>query len=292
MEQESKIREIVGVVISFICSTFSLLLIIIASIFFFESLLSLPSSRVESANVVLVSILCVLSFLSFLPYIIIKKIKEHRTSIFQKILCLFIILIEFGCIIIYLLPPQKFTLILTKDANVLSEPNINSSILQTEKKGTIFDDTVVSDVPDWYKVKVNETDGYIHKSVGREKEKENSFTNSKFFDNILIIIFIAIIITILHFLGKLFSGPFTSCPSCKRWWAKEEVGRELIGSEEDFETVTKKFDIKRDRDGQKTGEYIDMPVNVLVKTSHYINYYRCKKCGYEWSRKTTSKSEV
>ena len=292
MEQESKIREIVGVVISFICSTFSLLLIIIASIFFFESLLSLPSSRVESADVVLVSTLCVLSFLSFLPYIIIKKIKEHRTSIFQKILCLFIILIGLGCIIIYLLPPQKFTLILTKDANVLSEPNINSSILQTEKKGTIFDDTVVSDVPDWYKVKVNETDGYIHKSVGREKEKENSFTNSKFFDNILIIIFIAIIITILHFLGKLFSGPFTSCPSCKRLWAKEEVGRELIGSEEDFETVTKKFDIKRDRDGQKTGEYIDMPVNVLVKTSHYINYDRCKKCGYEWSRKTTSKSEV
>jgi len=76
-------------------------------------------------------------------------------------------------------------------------------------------------------------------------------------------------------------GVSQKCPSCKKKFARETVGKELIDVDEGYETVTR-TDTIRDSSGDTIGT-VDRDEQVHMIYETYKIYYKCIFCGFQWS---------
>lgn len=87
----------------------------------------------------------------------------------------------------------------------------------------------------------------------------------------------------------LIQGWNTRCPSCKKWWSRQFLGRKEIDREGGYKTVTR-YDITKDKDGNELYR-TERKEQVHVTRVKYQNYYRCRNCGYEWTTISTHEYE-
>lgn len=78
------------------------------------------------------------------------------------------------------------------------------------------------------------------------------------------------------------------CPSCEKWLAAKESGKDLIDRGISHEMV-KTDDEHRDASGKIIGTTTRQQ-QISVVTSTYRVHHRCRYCGHEWSTIKTSKS--
>ncbi len=78
------------------------------------------------------------------------------------------------------------------------------------------------------------------------------------------------------------------CPNCKKLFARQIVDQDYVGSDTEYETVTKQDKITNTR-GETRG-YINREEQVAVNYDTYRNYCKCKKCGYEWTYRISVRS--
>jgi len=79
------------------------------------------------------------------------------------------------------------------------------------------------------------------------------------------------------------------CPSCKKLFAEEKVGKELLDVDEGYETV-KRYDTIYDEEGKRVGD-VKRREQVHMIYGTYKHYYKCKFCGFEWNKIATEKHE-
>lgn len=77
----------------------------------------------------------------------------------------------------------------------------------------------------------------------------------------------------------------SSCPSCRKWFAKQELSSDLIDQSSGYEFQTTR-DTHRSNDGKVVGT-TDRRVQVHVTRSTYRNHNQCKHCGHEWVTQST-----
>jgi predicted RNA-binding Zn-ribbon protein involved in translation (DUF1610 family) len=70
------------------------------------------------------------------------------------------------------------------------------------------------------------------------------------------------------------------CPSCDRWLASEETGKEFVSSETHYEKITREDAV---RDSERRLVYtIERPDTIAVETTTHRHHYRCQVCGHQW----------
>jgi len=90
----------------------------------------------------------------------------------------------------------------------------------------------------------------------------------------------------LYFVGigiiiTLIIGYVKRCKSCKEWWVRKFLHRNLIDERDGYKTVTR-YDYIKDNSG-KIVNTIERREQVHVTYSTYENYYYCKKCNHKWT---------
>lgn len=121
------------------------------------------------------------------------------------------------------------------------------------------------------------TEGQVDSNEGDElaavtSEIQDKNTNKSLLSLIFHLMFYLIILTSPITVPILIVYFKTRCPRCKRWFAKKEIGR----NELDRYISSAPYTISRSKNHTSTGYRV---VTVFV----IEHFYRCKKCGYEWS---------
>lgn len=91
------------------------------------------------------------------------------------------------------------------------------------------------------------------------------------------IIAVVVAVIALIYMGV---GWAASCPSCKKWFARQELSVNLIGQSSGYEFRTQ-TDTHRDKEGKVVGTS-DRKVQVHVTRSTYEHHNRCKHCQHKW----------
>jgi len=78
----------------------------------------------------------------------------------------------------------------------------------------------------------------------------------------------------------LFKGLSARCPRCKGWWAKKEIGREVIDRTQSHRVVTLRTEYK-DNQGFSHG-HADREELKLVTIERHKCLNRCRDCRHQW----------
>jgi len=87
----------------------------------------------------------------------------------------------------------------------------------------------------------------------------------------------------------IYSGKSSSCPSCKKWWSKKFVDKQIANKESFYKTIIRK-DVTKNRSG-KVISTTERPEQVHMIKVTYDNYYICSKCSYKWTEQTKEEYE-
>ncbi|MEM3886766.1 MAG: zinc ribbon domain-containing protein [Candidatus Methanomethylicia archaeon] len=84
-------------------------------------------------------------------------------------------------------------------------------------------------------------------------------------------------------------GALNRCPSCKKIFARDKIGKEFLDSDEGYETVIRYDDVYNNK-GERIGQVErEEQVHVIYKT--YLFKYKCKFCGFKWKQVETIRHE-
>lgn len=189
----------------------------------------------------------------------------------------------------------------TEDANLRELPNKDSNVITVLKAGTIGVGELSNENENWYKIKVDNTTGFIHKSLvivssdsddsesSNKPRNTNVKTEKGFFGFIkkhpyLILILLAFIIYVI-----ISRGINTRCSQCKKWFAIIPLNEEYLDSDGHYETVTR-TDIRKNKKGEQIGT-VERKEQIHMTTDHYLQHCKCKYCGYEYSYETSKTYE-
>jgi uncharacterized protein len=85
------------------------------------------------------------------------------------------------------------------------------------------------------------------------------------------------------------AGFLSKCPKCNKWYAEDEVGRELLERHTDLRTVTRN-DQHKDANGRTMGTVSRKEQINVVVSKHLVNF-KCKYCNHEWCSIQTSEQK-
>lgn len=173
----------------------------------------------------------------------------------------------FLCINIY---AEKIKI--TQDANMRSAPSKDSDIVKVLKTGMQCEGELSKENENWYEIKVDDTVGYVHKSL-----VSTPFSFALFSKEHPYLVGIVFLIILIIFIRK---GKRTQCPKCKRWFAEKKLKREFLDSDGHYETKTR-TDIRRNNRGEQIGT-TERQEQVHMTTNYYKQHCKCKYCGYQY----------
>lgn len=87
----------------------------------------------------------------------------------------------------------------------------------------------------------------------------------------------------------LVSGKVMQCPVCRKWWARKFTGKEEVGRQGGYKTITRQ-DIRRNAKGEEIGRTERQEQVHVIQVTHQ-NYYQCKYCHHSWTNLSTSEYE-
>jgi hypothetical protein len=102
---------------------------------------------------------------------------------------------------------------------------------------------------------------------------------------IAIIFGICVVIVII----VLITGEEMRCPVCKKRWARSFKGKQEVGRQGGYRTVTR-YDVRRNSKGEEIGR-TEREEQVHVIQITYQNNYQCKYCQYSWTTLSTTEYE-
>lgn len=170
---------------------------------------------------------------------------------------------------------------ISQDANIRSAPNKDSAVIKILKSGTVCEGELSKKNANWYEIKLDDTVGYVHKSLVKTSFDIKNFSK----DHPYLVGLISLIIVIII----IRKGKKTRCPKCKRWFAEKKLKKEFMDSDGHYETKTR-TDIRRNSRGEQIGT-TERQEQVHMTTNYYRQHCKCKYCGYQYYYNTSSTFE-
>ena len=180
----------------------------------------------------------------------------------------------FVCFVLILMSLNVFAekLKISQDANMRAAPNKDSEVVKVLKSGTTCEGELSKENSNWYEIKVDESVGYVHKSLVKAPFNYSAF--AKEHPYLVGIVFLIILVLIIK------KGVRTKCPKCKRWFAEKKLKKEFLDSDGHYETKTR-TDIRRNSRGEQIGT-TERQEQVHMTTNYYRQHCKCKYCGYQY----------
>ena len=95
------------------------------------------------------------------------------------------------------------------------------------------------------------------------------------------------VITSMGIIFVFIIGNKRKCPNCKVLFMKKKLSSEYIGSDTEYDTVTREDEVTNKR-GNTVG-YIERNEQVAVNCDTYDYSCKCRLCGYKWTERITYK---
>lgn len=189
----------------------------------------------------------------------------------------------FVCFVLVLMSLNLFAekLKISQDANMRAAPNKDSEVVKVLKSGTTYEGELSKENSNWYEIKVDESVGYVHKSLVKAPFNFSAF--AKEHPYLVGIVFLIILVLIIK------KGLRTKCPKCKRWFAEKKLKKEFLDSDGHYETKTR-TDIRRNSRGEQIGT-TERQEQVHMTTNYYRHHCKCKYCGYQYYYNTSNTFE-